>query len=101
MPDAESQLATRRAWWRENRPTTKDLFDQELAVAIAVAIGSTSAEACASARLVPGAPRANGPTRSASSALSSRARTSAELMVGFLVLGFRDCDDDEGGHLRR
>jgi hypothetical protein len=20
MPDAESQLATRRAWWRENRP---------------------------------------------------------------------------------
>ena len=34
MPDAESQLATRRAWWRENRPATKDLFDQELAVAI-------------------------------------------------------------------
>ena len=97
MPDAESQLATRQAWWRENRPATKDLFDQELAVAI----GSTSAEACASARIVPGAPRANGPTRSASSALSTRARTSAELMVGFLVLAFQDCDDDEAGHLRR
>jgi hypothetical protein len=34
MPEAESQLATRRAWWRENRPATRDLFDQELAHAI-------------------------------------------------------------------
>jgi hypothetical protein len=39
MPDAESQLATRRAWWRENRPATKDLFDQELAVAIGRYLG--------------------------------------------------------------
>lgn len=34
MPEAESQLATRRAWWRDNRPATRDLFDQELAAAI-------------------------------------------------------------------
>ena len=33
-PHAESQLATRRAWWRDNRPATKDLFDEELAAAI-------------------------------------------------------------------
>lgn len=33
-PHAEAQLATRRAWWRENRPSTRDLFDQELADAI-------------------------------------------------------------------
>jgi hypothetical protein len=33
-PHAESQLATRRTWWRGNRQAAKDLFDQELADAI-------------------------------------------------------------------
>jgi hypothetical protein len=26
VPEAESQLATRRSWWRDNRPATRDLF---------------------------------------------------------------------------
>jgi hypothetical protein len=33
-PRAEAQLAARRAWWRENRRATPDLFDAELAAAI-------------------------------------------------------------------
>src|SRR5262245_48413054 len=29
-PEAESQLARRKGWWRENRPKAPDLFDREL-----------------------------------------------------------------------
>jgi len=31
---AGAQIATRRAWWRENRPASRDLFDRELAHAL-------------------------------------------------------------------
>jgi hypothetical protein len=33
-PRAEAQIATRRAWWRENRRAARDLFDIELAHAV-------------------------------------------------------------------
>ena len=33
-PEGEAQLATRRTWWRENRPKAPDLFDRELATAV-------------------------------------------------------------------
>lgn len=49
-PQAERQAADMDLWWREHRPSSRDLFARELAEAVAMIVGTPAAGSAYSTR---------------------------------------------------